>query len=452
MGTRGRRTLLQMRFVQDRDSSIHMGKWTYPQRYIALFFGILFGNLVVFPFGVTVYDEISCLIFLIFTVLDPRARKGIFQEIRNLRVSSPHVLLALYFIFHALASFLNKPSIESLKWLAFYTLLFNVYLAVRTCELRQINRKLVAVGFASYSVAIITLYFVSEFLLNVNFFDNQSKLISGTSTYICSYAILYFYIANWKSQQHIVSNSVLFFLAYYSIYLSDSRTGLIMTQTLIIWLCVAPQLKLLARLLLLISFIMTISIVPLLHEEIKDFSKRETLEPVGILWEQSPVKNLGHFSGSIGKGISFFVKSSTSDIDRKLHFNCVVSEFSKAKIEQKIFGFGTSEHRFLIGSCLSGKAGSYASSISVARLLLDYGAMGALLYLFILLTTLGKHILSRNYFASILVGQLALMSFFQDQGNLIFIWLLILCPNLLSSTKPKRPMFLSSTKYFESNK
>jgi hypothetical protein len=184
-----------------------MDEWTYPQRYIALFFGILFGNLVVFPFGVTVYDEISCLIFLIFTVLDSRARKGIFQEIKNLRISSPHVLLALYFILHALASFLNKPSIESLKWLAFYTLLFNVYLAVRTCELRQINRKLVAVGFASYSLAIITLYFVSEFLLNVNFFDNQSKLISGTATYICSYAILYFYIANWKSQQHIVSNS-----------------------------------------------------------------------------------------------------------------------------------------------------------------------------------------------------------------------------------------------------
>jgi hypothetical protein len=225
-----------------------------------------------------------------------------------------------------------------------------------------------------------------------------------------------------------------------------------MTQTLIIWLCVAPQLKLLARLLLLISFITTISIVPLLHKEIKDFSKRETLEPVGILLEQSPVKNLVHFSGSIGKGISFFAKSSTSDIDRKLHFNCVVNAFSKAKIEQKIFGFGTSEHRFLIGSCLSGKAGSYKYSIYVARLLLDYGAMGALLYLFILLTTLGKHILSRNYFASILVGQLALMSFFQDQGNLIFIWLLILCPNLLFSTKPKRPMFLSSTKYFESNK
>ena len=423
-----------------RSQSIQQNTRGSSPRENSLFLGLLFGNLVVFPFGVTIYDEISCLIFLFFTIRNQAARALFFNGIKNLKNSLFPALLVSYLIIHAIVSCLYKPSVESLKWLFFYILLSTVYLAVRSCRLSAINGKLIAVGFAVYSMVIILLYFVSEFILGVNFFNHQSNLIAGTTTYISSYVILFYYFSTLDSYRQKFTSLALFFLAYYSIYLSDSRLGFIMAQFLILWLCIKPKVEILTRIFLLGGFILTIICVPLLHEQLKDFANQDTLEPVGVKWEESPNLILDQFSRQIVGGVTVFINPRTSDMDRRNHLSCAINEFKKAKIHQKVFGFGTSEHRILIGQCFS-KGGGKVLSTSISRLLLDYGATGLVLYLIVLIITCIKYIKSRDYFACIVVGQFALLNYIQDQGNLILMWLIILCPKLLSSTKSTHSSF-----------
>ena len=109
--------------------------------------GVLFGNVLVFPFSSSIYDEIICFVCMIFILVNGTSRQEMVQDLRKCKLRSPQFLLLSYLVSNASITFLVRKDTESLKWLLFYALLTMVYIHLQDLQLIDINSKLLLTFF-----------------------------------------------------------------------------------------------------------------------------------------------------------------------------------------------------------------------------------------------------------------------------------------------------------------
>ena len=397
--------------------------------------GVLFGNVLVFPFSSSIYDEIICFVCMIFILVNGTSRQEMVQDLRKCKLRSPQFLLLSYLVSNASITFLVRKDTESLKWLLFYALLTMVYIHLQDLQLIDLNSKLLLTGFYLYTFFIIIAYYISEIIFRVPYFDNQSRVISGTTTYMMAILVLTFCINSLVKDGMIKSGIILFFLGYWAVYLSASRAGLFGFYSLLVITFFLSKVKLSKRLMLLVGFSVCLIVVPKVHGLILYETGTTIQKPPPIDVVENPLEIISTTTKNFRETIQFFGNPRYSDQDRKLHLECTFTEFKQLNWFAKIFGVGPSEHRSLIGECLSGNKSSFSRSISVARILLDTGLVGGILVMLSTLNVAVRYLKARNFFATFLIVQFSAGHYLQDQGNLILVWLGIMSVELFNREK-----------------
>lgn len=394
--------------------------------------GILFGNILTFPFSSSIYDEIICFVCMIFILVNGTSRQEMIQDLRKCKLRSPQFLLLSYLISNASLTFLVRRDTESLKWLLFYALLTMVYIHLQDLQLMNLNYRLLSTGFYLYSFFIIITYYISEIIFRYPFFENQSRVISGTTTYIMVLLVLTFCINSWVKDGMTKSGIIFFFLGYWAVFLSASRTGLFGFYSLLVITIFLSKVKLSKRFILMVGFSVCLIAVPKVHSFILSNTSTTIEKPLPINVVEIPLEISSTIANNYRGTIQFFANPRDSDQDRQLHLKCTFTKFKQQNWFAKIFGVGPSEHRSLIGECLSGNESSFARSSSVARILLDTGLVGGILVILSTLNVVIRYLKARNFFATFLIIQFSTGHYLQDQGNLILVWLSIMSVKLFN--------------------
>jgi hypothetical protein len=247
--------------------------------------------------------------------------------------------------------------------------------------------------------------------------------------------VLTFCINSWVKDGMIKSGIVMFFLGYWAVHLSASRTGLFGFYSLLVIAFFLSKVKLSKRIIVLVGFSVCLVVVPKVHGLILYETGTTIEQPPPIDVVESPLEISSTITKNFRETIQFFSNPRYSDQDRKLHLKCTFTEFKQLNWFAKIFGVGPSEHRSLIGECFSGNKSSMTRSISVARILLDTGLVGGILVILSTLHVAIRYLKARNFFATFLIIQFSAGHYLQDQGNLILVWLGIMSVKLFNREK-----------------
>lgn len=385
---------------------------------------LTFGNMIVYPFATYFYDLLLVVFFLVMT-----------KKVPIKKIDRYSAVLFGYLLFRDFFTiFSYEFNVRILRQIILHIsllFLFQIFYNYKS-KFEKFSLVVGKCAVTLFSTLLVT-YALSK-IINQDWNTWQGEFIAGSSAITIS-ILVWFNYSDWIDKK----NNILFIVLVLVISLVySSRSSLVVTVISLLGI-IAFKNSNRERILVLLSFV---SIAILFASstvsnliDIQDTSNQELNKPKNVLAVTEIISSLDFAIGN----------PRDTDSDRYAHLKCIKEFIENAKLTEKLFGYGTDQHKYQLIRCKSINKGpeyldgsinylnSFNRSITPTALILDYGLLFILLIFGLILRNFREMINAKtNRRIKVLITISYLLTFpFSILGqfnNLVSFWFLIIIP------------------------